>query len=181
MKLSSMMVATTKCFLEDNILQNMSRGFALLSQPIDSLYDTVLKSCNDLDVSSLNEDKNNYKIGGKKGARFVINMLEMTSGTLLEAIHYKKYDLDTFLIPLFKNLAKYIPLEWGFRVHQLDLTSDGKLLEESKLSYKGYQFHQLEILYDGTRIILTLKNGTRKRVRYAHVCLQTHRSRIFCK
>ena len=46
----------------------MSRGFALLSQPIDSLYDTVLKSCNDLDVSSLNANKNNYKIGGKKGA-----------------------------------------------------------------------------------------------------------------
>ena len=75
----------------------------------------------------------------------------MASGTLLEAIHYKKYDFDTFIIPLFKNLAKYIPLEWGFRVYESDLKYEGKNLKESKLSYKGYQFHQLEILYDGKR------------------------------
>ena len=74
----------------------ITRGYTILSQRINFLYDKVLEACIKLNASHLHADKTKYKIGWEKGTFFVINLLEMPSGTLLEAVHYKKYDFDIY-------------------------------------------------------------------------------------
>ena len=80
-------------------------------------------------VSDLRGDPASGEIGGEKGAYFIINIGSVLSGTLVEVIHFEKFDHNVFMIPLFKTLAKYIPIEKGFRIYELETWYKGQLLD----------------------------------------------------
>ena len=68
----------------------ITRGYTILSQPIDHLYNKVIESCKELKVSDLRGDPASGEIGGEKGAYFIINIGSVLSGTLVEVVTFRK-------------------------------------------------------------------------------------------
>ena len=116
----------------------ITRGYVLVSHPLDNVHDAVLETCNEM-KAEVKDVKRNSDIGYQieietasrfgAGQSFQIRIQDKQTNTLIEVyddlFHPEKE--TKFIFPFFRCLAKHIRLDSGFRIYPVEAPTNSLL------------------------------------------------------
>jgi hypothetical protein len=130
----------------------LTRGYVLVSQPLDSVHDAVLKTCKEMNAEVI-DIKRSSEIGYQievetdsilsRARRFQIRLQDKQSKILIDIYDYRFHnETETNFFPFFRCLAKYLRLDSGFRIYPIENYTDSRLPTYALTEHK----HRLIVL-----------------------------------
>ena len=113
----------------------ITRGYILVSYPLDRVKDTVLETCKEMNAEVREVKKNsnasyqievetasNFDKAFRVGNRFQIRLQDKQLKTLIDVydLYYQPETETKFIFPFFRGLAKYLRLDSGFRIYPVE-------------------------------------------------------------